>query len=44
MTGRDREILRNLPDWDPPADIAAARESWEQHAAAFLNRDLPAIG
>lgn len=44
MTDRDREILRNLPDWDPPADIAAARESWEQHAARFLNRDLPEIG
>jgi len=44
MTDDDREILRNLPDWDPPADIAAARESWEDHAAQFLNRDLPAIG
>jgi acetyl esterase len=44
MTDRDREILRNLPDWDPPADIVAARESWERHAARFLNLDLPAIG
>lgn len=44
MTDRDREILRNLPDWDPPADVAAARDSWERHAAQYLNRDLPAIG
>lgn len=44
MTGRDRDILANLPDWDPPADIAAARESWECHADEFLNRDLPEVG
>jgi len=44
MTDRDREILASLPDWDPPADIAAARESWERHAAEFLNRDLPEVG
>ena len=44
MFDRDGEILRRLPDWDPPADIAAARESWERHAAQFLNRDLPATG
>jgi hypothetical protein len=45
MTDRDREILHNLPDWDPPVDIAAARESWEQHAArlpaALPTRRLP---
>jgi acetyl esterase len=44
MTGKDREILANLPDWDPPADIVAARESWERHAARYLNRDLPKTG
>lgn len=44
MTDRDRELLRNLPQWDPPADIAAARYSWERHAGQFLNRDLPEIG
>ncbi len=44
MTDRDREILRDLSDWDPPADIAAARVSWEHHAAQFLNRDLPVVG
>ena len=43
MTGKDRETLRNLPDWDPPADILAARESWERHAEQFLNRDLPGV-
>jgi acetyl esterase len=44
MTDKDREILRSLPDWDPPADISAARESWERHAERFLNRDLPPVG
>ena len=44
MTDKDREILKNLPDWDPPADIAEARVSWERHAARYLNVDLPKLG
>jgi hypothetical protein len=40
MAARDRAILSSLADWDPPADIAAARESWERHAEE-LNRDRP---
>ena len=43
MTARDRAILSSLADWDPPADIVAARESWERHAEE-LNRDLPVVG
>jgi acetyl esterase len=43
VTARDRAILSSLADWDPPADIAAARESWERHAEE-LNRDLPVVG
>jgi hypothetical protein len=43
MTARDRAILSLLADWDPPADIVAARESWERHAEE-LNRHLPVVG
>ncbi|HTR84007.1 MAG TPA: alpha/beta hydrolase [Reyranella sp.] len=44
MTDRDRELLSQVIDWDPPADIVTARESWEAHAAHYLNDDLPKIG
>ncbi len=44
MSARDREVLKTLPDWDPPADIAEARRSWERRAARHLNVDLPKVG
>jgi acetyl esterase len=44
MTEHDRQVLARLPNWEPPADVAAARSSWEAHAGRFLNNDLPAIG
>jgi acetyl esterase len=34
----------DVPGWDPPADVAEARRSWEDFAARHLNTDLPAIG
>ena len=37
-------MTRDIPDWNPPADIGEARQSWEAHAARWLNNDLPAIG
>ena len=43
MTENDVLVLKALGDWDPPADIHAARLSWEDYAQR-LNRDLPAIG
>ena len=44
MSENDREILKTLPDWEPPADIAEARLSWERHAARHLNVELPKVG
>lgn len=42
-TDNDKAILAALGSWEPPADIPAARISWENYAER-LNQDLPRIG
>jgi len=43
ISERDRQILEQLPGWNPAEDIAAQRRAWEELAVAY-NQDLPAIG
>jgi hypothetical protein len=43
ISERDRQILKQLPGWNPADDIAAQRRAWEELAVAY-NQDLPAIG
>ena len=43
ISKHDREILKNLPEWNPTGDIAAQRRAWEELATVY-NQDLPAIG
>jgi acetyl esterase len=43
ISERDRQILEQLPGWNPAGDIAAQRRAWEELAVAY-NQDLPAIG
>jgi acetyl esterase/lipase len=43
ISERDRQVLAQLPAWNPEGDIAMQRRSWEELAVAY-NQDLPAIG
>ena len=39
----DRQILQQLPGWNPVGDVAVQRRAWEELAVVY-NRDPPAIG
>ena len=43
ISEHDRQILSQLPVWDPTGDVAAQRRAWEQLATVY-NQDLLAIG
>jgi len=43
ISEHDRQILSQLPAWNPTGDIVAQRHAWEELATVY-NRDLPAIG
>jgi acetyl esterase len=43
ISEHDRQILQQLPSWNPAGDIAAQRRAWEELAVAY-NQDLPTIG
>src|SRR5499425_2207635 len=43
ISEHDRQILSQLPAWNPTGDIVAQRRAWEELAVVY-NRDLPAIG
>jgi acetyl esterase len=43
ISERDRQILGQLPGWNPAGDIAAQRRAWEELAVVY-NQDPPAIG
>jgi acetyl esterase/lipase len=43
ISEHDRQILKQLPTWNPAGNIAAQRRAWEELAVVY-NRDLPAIG
>ena len=43
ISEHDRQILSQLPAWNPTGDIVAQRRAWEELATVY-NRDLPAIG
>jgi acetyl esterase len=43
ISERDRQVLEQLPSWNPAGDIAAQRRGWEELAVVY-NHDLPAIG
>jgi len=43
ISEHDRQILMQLPRWNPVGDIVAQRRAWEELAVAY-NRELPAIG
>jgi acetyl esterase/lipase len=43
ISEHDRQILSQLPVWDPTGDVAAQRRAWEELATVY-NQDLPAIG
>jgi acetyl esterase len=43
ITEHDRQILAQLPPWNPTGDVVAQRRAWEELAVLY-NRDLPTIG
>src|SRR5712671_103909 len=43
ISEHDRQILSQLPAWNPTGDIVAQRRAWEELATVY-NHDLPAIG
>ena len=43
ISEHDRQILSQLPTWNPTGDIVAQRRAWEELATVY-NRDPPAIG
>jgi len=43
ISEHDRQVLSQLPAWDPTGDIVAQRRAWEELATVY-NHDLPAIG
>ena len=43
ISEHDRQVLSQLPAWNPTGDIVAQRRAWEELATVY-NRDLPAIG
>jgi acetyl esterase/lipase len=43
ISEHDRQILKQLPTWNPTGDIVAQRRAWEELAVVY-NGDLPAIG
>jgi len=43
ISEHDRQILSQLPDWNPTGDAVAQRRAWEELATVY-NQDLPAIG
>jgi len=43
ISEHDRQILSQLPVWDPTGDTVAQRRAWEELATVY-NQDLPAIG
>src|SRR5262245_56195815 len=43
ISEHDRQILSQLPAWNPTGDIVAQRHAWEELATVY-NRDVAAIG
>src|SRR5215831_3232201 len=43
ISEHDRQILSQLPVWNPTGDVVAQRRAWEELATVY-NQDLPAIG
>ena len=43
ISEHDRQVLSQLPAWNPTGDIVAQRRAWEELATVY-NHDLPAIG
>jgi acetyl esterase len=43
ISEHDRQVLLQLPSWDPVGDVAAQRSAWEELAVVY-NQDLPTIG
>jgi acetyl esterase len=43
ISEHDRQILSQLPVWNPTGDAVAQRRAWEELATVY-NQDLPAIG
>jgi acetyl esterase/lipase len=43
ISEHDRQILSQLPAWNPTGDIVAQRRAWEELATVY-NHELPAIG
>src|SRR5262244_3320208 len=43
ISEHDRQVLSQLPAWNPAGDIVAQRRAWEELATVY-NDDLPAIG
>jgi len=43
ISEHDRQILSQLPVWDPTGGTVAQRRAWEELATVY-NQDLPAIG
>ena len=43
ISEHDRQLLSQMPAWNPTGDIGAQRRAWEELATIY-NKDLPAIG
>lgn len=43
ISEHDRQLLSQLPVWNPTGDVVAQRRAWEELATVY-NNDLPAIG
>jgi acetyl esterase len=43
ISEHDRQVLSQLPVWNPTGEIVAQRRAWEELATVY-NQDLPAIG
>jgi HlyD family secretion protein/alpha/beta hydrolase family protein len=43
ISEHDRQVLSQLPAWNPTGDVVAQRRAWEELATVY-NQDLPAIG
>jgi acetyl esterase len=43
ISEHDRQLLSQMPAWNPTGDIVAQRRAWEELATIY-NNDLPAIG
>ena len=44
ISERDRQILEQLPGWNPAGDIAAQRRAWEELAVAYNQDRRPLVG